>query len=46
MVVAATAKYTFLLVGTEALKIDNSGNKVVRVTKLSAQDEHMESTKR
>lgn len=45
MVVAATAKYTFLLVGTEVFKFDNDGNKVVRITKLSAKDELVETAK-
>lgn len=33
-IIVASEKYTFLLIGTEVLKIDNDGNKVVRVTRL------------
>ncbi len=35
VLITATTKYTFLRVDTEVLKIDNDGNKVVRVTKIS-----------
>lgn len=44
MVVAATTKYTFLLTGTKVLKIDNDGNKIVRVTKLSAKSDPVAAT--
>lgn len=33
-IIVASEKYTFLLSGTEVLKIDNDGNKVVRMTRL------------
>jgi hypothetical protein len=38
MLITATTKYTFLLVGTEVLKVNNDGNKVMRVTKLAAKE--------
>lgn len=38
MLITATTKYTFLLAGTEVLKINNDSNKVIRVTKLSAKE--------
>lgn len=37
-VIAATSKYTFLLTDSELLKIDNKGNKVVRVTRFSSKE--------
>lgn len=45
MLITATTKYTFLLVGTEVLKIDNDGNKVVRVTRLSTKSDPADATK-
>lgn len=43
VLITATTKYTFLLVDTEVLKIDNDGNKVVRVTKISPRGDSISS---
>lgn len=45
MIIVASAKYTFMLSGTDVFKIDNDGNKVVRVTRLSAKSDPAETTK-